>query len=46
MPTCWPESGRTVEAYRTLQPVVARLTEGHDTLDYMYADALLKTLQE
>ena len=39
-------SGRTDEAYRTLQPVVARLTEGHDTLDYMYADALLKTLQE
>jgi predicted ATPase len=39
-------SGRTAEAHRTLQPVVARLTEGHDTLDYMYADALLKTLEE
>jgi hypothetical protein len=39
-------SGRTAEAHRTLQPVVARLTEGHDTLDYMHADALLKTLEE
>jgi predicted ATPase len=37
-------AGRTDDARRTLQPVIARVTEGHETLDYVYADALLKTL--
>ena len=33
------------EARQTLPPVWQQLTEGHDTLDYVYADALLKTLE-
>jgi predicted ATPase len=36
---------RNDEARQTLQPVLARITEGYDTLDYAYADALLKTLE-
>jgi len=35
---------RTQEAHDTLAPVVSRITEGRDTLDYVYAEALLKTL--
>ncbi|MGH9311235.1 MAG: hypothetical protein ACRD1U_17800, partial [Vicinamibacterales bacterium] len=35
---------RITEARQALAPVVARVTEGYDTLDYAYADALLKTL--
>ena len=27
-----------------LEPVVAAITEGHDTLDYVYAEGLLRTL--
>ena len=27
-----------------LEPVAASITEGHRTLDYLYTDALLKTL--
>ena len=37
-------SGRTDEARATLGPVWGRITEGHETLDYAYADALLKSL--
>jgi tetratricopeptide (TPR) repeat protein len=37
--------GRTGEARVTLEPVVAQISEGHETLDYVYADALLRTLQ-
>jgi predicted ATPase len=36
--------GRTDEARQTLLPVWQQLSEGHDTLDYVYADALLTTL--
>jgi tetratricopeptide (TPR) repeat protein len=36
---------RTGDARDTLQPVFSRLTEGRQTLDYLYADALLKTLE-
>ena len=36
--------GRTAEARQVLEPVVAGITEGHDTLDYVYADGLLKNL--
>jgi predicted ATPase len=36
--------GRVAEARSVLAPVAARLTEGFDTLDFAYADALLKTL--
>ena len=37
--------GRTDEARATLEPVVGQITEGHQTLDYVYADGLLRTLQ-
>ena len=36
--------GRIAEARALLQPVAASLTEGHGTLDYLYTEALLKTL--
>ena len=36
--------GRPNEARDILAPVVATITEGTETLDYAYADALLKTL--
>ena len=35
---------RTVEARHILEPVAASLTEGYGLLDYLYTDALLKTL--
>jgi predicted ATPase len=37
--------GRPDEAREILAPVVDAITEGTETLDYVYADALLKTLQ-
>ena len=37
-------NGRPAEARDVLAPVVAAITEGTETLDYVYADALLKTL--
>jgi len=39
-------ASRTDEAVATLQPAVARITEGRDTLDYVYAETLLETLGE
>jgi predicted ATPase len=36
---------RTDEARAVLPGVLAQITEGHDTLDYVYAEALLKTLE-
>jgi predicted ATPase len=38
------KQGRTQEAEELLAPVCAWFTEGRDTLDYVYADGLLKTL--
>ena len=37
--------GRTEEARALLSPLVGWFTEGHNTLDYLYADALLKTIR-
>jgi hypothetical protein len=37
-------AGRSAEARAVLQPIVEWFTEGFDTLDYAYSDALLKTL--
>jgi tetratricopeptide (TPR) repeat protein len=37
--------GRTDEARQTLLPVWQQMSEGHDTLDYVYAESLLKTLE-
>jgi tetratricopeptide (TPR) repeat protein len=37
--------GRPQEARDLLAPLLASFTEGHDTMDYSYADALLKTLE-
>ena len=37
-------NGRPGEARDMLAPVVGAITEGKDTLDYVYADALLRTL--
>jgi tetratricopeptide (TPR) repeat protein len=37
--------GRTVEARTLLAPVLAWFTEGRTTMDYAYAEALLKTLE-
>ena len=37
---------RTDEAVATLRPVVIRITEGRDTLDYVYAETLLEALGE
>jgi hypothetical protein len=39
-------SSRTDEAVAALQPVVAGITEGRDTIDYVYAETLLETLGE
>jgi predicted ATPase len=36
---------RGAEARDVLAPIVAWFTEGRDTLDFVYADALLKTLE-
>ena len=36
--------GLTADARKILEPVAASLTEGHGTLDFLYADALLRTL--
>jgi predicted ATPase len=38
-------ASRTDEARQLLSPVLSQITEGHDTLDYLYAEALLKTLE-
>jgi predicted ATPase len=38
------ERGRQDEARALLAPVVAWFTEGRETMDYLYADGLLKTL--
>ena len=38
------KQGRTEEAHTLLAPLCASFTEGFDTLDYLYADGLLKTL--
>ena len=35
---------RTAEARDLLTPIVESITEGRDTMDYMYAEGLLKTL--
>jgi len=37
-------AGRTDESVAILQPVVTGITEGRDTLDYVYAETLLETL--
>jgi Tfp pilus assembly protein PilF len=39
------ESGRPAEARELLAPVVAWFTEGRETLDYVYSEALLRTLE-
>jgi tRNA A-37 threonylcarbamoyl transferase component Bud32/tetratricopeptide (TPR) repeat protein len=38
--------GRIADARAVLQPIRDWFTEGHETLDYMYADALLRTLDD
>ena len=38
-------AGRPDEARSILQPTLERITEGRATLDYVYADGLLRTLQ-
>jgi predicted ATPase len=38
--------GRVAEGRDMLAPVVERITEGHDTLDYVYAEALLRSIAE
>jgi hypothetical protein len=38
------KQGRSKEARDALAPILGWFTEGFETLDYMYADALLKTL--
>ena len=38
-------AGRPDEARTVLQPTLERITEGRATLDYVYADGLLRTLQ-
>jgi hypothetical protein len=35
---------RAAEARELLTPIVESITEGRDTMDYMYAEGLLKTL--
>jgi tetratricopeptide (TPR) repeat protein len=37
-------AGRAAEARGVLEPVCAAIAEGHDTLDFVYAESLLKTL--
>jgi adenylate cyclase len=39
------ERGRSAEAHDLLNPMVAWFTEGRDTMDFLYAEALLKTLE-
>ena len=39
------EHGRTAEARDLLQPVLSWFTEGRDTMDFLYAEGLLKTLE-
>jgi tetratricopeptide (TPR) repeat protein len=39
------ERGRGTEARDVLAPLLPSLTEGHGTLDYLYAEALLRTLE-
>jgi adenylate cyclase len=38
------EHDRPAEARTVLEPVLAWFTEGHDTMDYLYAEGLLRTL--
>ena len=38
------EQGRPTEARDLLQPILAWFTEGRDTMDYLYAEGLLRTL--
>ena len=38
------EQGRAAEAQSLIAPVLDALSEGRDTMDYLYAEALLKTL--
>jgi predicted ATPase len=38
--------GRVAEARDILAPVVQAITEGRDTLDYIYADSLLRSITE
>jgi predicted ATPase len=38
------ERGRPDEARNLLEPVLAWFTEGRDTMDYLYAEGLMKTL--
>ena len=38
------EHGRAAEARDLLQPIVAWFTEGRETMDYLYAEGLLRTL--
>ena len=38
------KQGRVEEAHQLLEPICAWFTEGTDTVDYLYADGLLKTL--
>jgi predicted ATPase len=39
------EHGRAAEARDLLQPILAWFTEGHETMDYLYAERLLRTLE-
>ncbi len=38
-------AGRPADAREILAPVVASITEGCDTMDYLYAESLLRTLE-
>jgi serine/threonine protein kinase/predicted ATPase len=38
------EHGRATEARDVLEPILSWFTEGHDTMDYLYAEGLLRTL--
>ncbi len=38
------EHGRPAEARAVLQPILSWFTEGRDTMDYLYAEGLLRTL--
>jgi serine/threonine protein kinase/tetratricopeptide (TPR) repeat protein len=38
------ENGRPAEARDVLQPILSWITEGRDTMDYLYAEGLLRTL--
>jgi predicted ATPase len=39
------EHGRPTEARDLLQPVLSWFTEGRDTMDYLYAEGLIRTLE-